>query len=190
MNLPTSKSMDGVIGIRDFRGELIRAFTDKGWIYHSEVCIWKDPVTAMQRTKALGLLHKTIRKDSSMARQGLPGFVEFETPNKDNPDRNGIHPGETLQRESAREHKDERHICPLQLPIIERAINLWTNPGDLVFSPFAGIGSEGVVALKLKRRFLGAELKRSYWEQARLNLMTAKTASDERELLTEECFAK
>lgn len=229
MNLPSSKSMHGEIGIRDFRGELIRAFTDADWIYHSEVCIWKDPVTAMQRTKALGLLHKTIRKDSSMSRQGLPdylvvmrkpgenperiahtpetfpvelwqryaspvwatsrgeidGFVEFETPNRDNPDKNGIYPGDTLQKESAREHNDERHICPLQLPIIERAINLWSNPGDVVFSPFAGIGSEGFVALKQGRRFIGSELKRSYFDQARLNLKTAETAATETELFPE-----
>lgn len=228
MNLPTSKATNGVIGLRDFRGELIRGFAKEGWIYHSEVCIWKDPVTAMQRTKALGLLHKTIRKDSSMSRQGLPdylvvmrkpgenpqriphtpetfpvelwqryaspvwattreevdGFLEFENPNKDNPDKDGIAPGETLQRKSAREHKDERHICPLQLPVIERAINLWTNKGDLVFSPFAGIGSEGYMALRLGRKFVGAELKRSYWDQARLNLMNASQALTETDLFS------
>lgn len=229
MNLPSSKAKDGVIGIRDFRGELIRAFKDEGWVYHSEVCIWKDPVTAMQRTKAIGLLHKTIRKDSSMSRQGLPdylvvmrkpgenperiahthddfpvemwqryaspvwattrgeieGFIEFETPNRDNPDRGGIYPGDTLQKESAREHNDERHIAPLQLPIIERAIKLWSNPGDLVFSPFAGIGSEGHVALKLGRKFVGAELKQSYFKQAKLNLMSAAYATEEKDLFAE-----
>ena len=230
MNQPSSKATHGVIGIRDFRGELIRAFTSKGWIYHSEVCIWKDPVTAMQRTKALGLLHKTIRKDSSMSRQGLPdylvvmrkpgenperightpeefpvalwqryaspvwattkgeydGFLDWENPNKDNPDKDGIAPGDTLQRTSARDHKDERHICPLQLPVIERAINLWTNKGDLVFSPFAGIGSEGHVALRLGRKFVGAELKQSYWNQARLNLANAQAALTDGELFTAE----
>lgn len=234
MNLPTSKARDNVIGLTDFRGTLIRAFVDAGWVYHSEVCIWKDPVTSMQRTKALGLLHKTIRKDSAMSRQGLPdylvvvrkpgdnpqriahtpeqfpvelwqryaspvwattrgeidGFVEFESPNKDNPDKNGIAPGDTLQRESAREHNDERHIAPLQLPIIERAINLWTNPGDLVFSPFAGIGSEGFVALKLDRRFIGSELKQSYFNQARLNLQSAENACAEVELFPELTGAK
>lgn len=116
----------------------------------------------------------------------IEGFIEFETPSKENPDKGGIHPSDTLQGRSAREHKDERHICPLQLPIIERAINLWTNPGDLVFSPFAGIGSEGYVALKLKRRFLGVELKRSYWDQAKANLASAESLAVEQDLFSNE----
>lgn len=191
MNLPTSKVRDGVIGLTDFRGILIRAFQDAGWIYHSEVVIWKDPVTAMQRTKALGLLHKQLKKDSAMSRQGIPDYlVTFRKPG-DNPERVAhtnesfpvsvwqryaspvwmdINPSRTLQATSAREDKDEKHICPLQLDVIERAIELWTNPGDVVLSPFAGIGSEGHVALSNGRQFLGIELKESYFKQACANL--------------------
>lgn len=194
MNLPTSKTRDGVIGITDFRGTLIRAFVDAGWIFHSEVVIWKDPVTAMQRTKALGLLHKQLKKDSCMSRQGIPDYLVTMRRPGDNPERvehtnesfpvsvwqnyaspvwMDIRPSGTLQHRSAREHADERHICPLQLEVIRRALLLWTNPGDLVFSPFAGIGSEGHVALETGRRFLGIELKKSYWEQAWKNLEIA-----------------
>lgn len=196
MNLQTSKFRDGVIGLHDFRGEMIRLFVDAGWIYHSEVCIWKDPVTAMQRTKALGLLHKTIRKDSSMSRQGIPDYlVTMRKPGENadyishtheefpverwqryaSPVWMDIRQTRTLQFRSARESDDERHICPLQLDVIERAIELWSNPGDVVLSPFAGIGSEGVVALNLGRRFVGIELKRSYWELAKSNLESRQT---------------
>ena len=195
MNLPTSKARDGYIGITDFRGELIRAFVDVGWIYHSEVCIWKDPVTAMQRTKALGLLHKQIKKDSAMSRQGIADYLVTMRKPGDNPEPvthtnemfpvslwqryaspvwMDINPSDTLQKESAREDDDERHICPLQLQVIERALELWTNPGDTVLSPFAGIGSEGHVALKMGRRFVGAELKGSYFKQAAANLDVAR----------------
>lgn len=190
MNLPTSKERDGYIGIRDFRGELIRFFQEIGFIYHSEVVIWKDPVTAMQRTKALGLLHKQLKKDSCMSRQGIPDYlVTFRKPG-DNPERvthtnesfpvslwqryaspvwMDINPSNTLQRESAREERDERHICPLQLEVIERAIDLWTNPGDVVLTPFLGIGSEAYVALKKGRKAIGVELKESYFRQAVAN---------------------
>jgi len=195
MNLPTTKAFHGYIGIQDFRGMLIKRFQDVGFIYHSEVVIWKDPVTAMQRTKALGLLHKTIRKDSSMSRQGIPDYLVTMRKPGNNPEPVShtaeefpvslwqryaspvwmdINPTKTLQHRSARADEDERHICPLQLEVIERAIELWTNPGDLVLSPFAGIGSEGVVALENGRRFVGAELKRSYWEQACKNLNVSK----------------
>jgi DNA modification methylase len=191
MNLPTSKVRDGHIGIRDFRGEIIRAFEEVGFIYHSEVCIWKDPVTAMQRTKALGLLHKQIKKDSCMSRQGVPDYLVTMRKPGDNPKRvtntnesfpvqlwqqyaspvwMDINPSDTLQYRSAREHNDERHICPLQLEVIRRAVKLWSNPGDVVWSPFAGIGSEGFVALEMGRKFLGSELKRSYYQQACRNL--------------------
>lgn len=190
MNLPTSKQKDGFIGITDFRGILIRAFVEAGWIYHSEVCIWKDPVTAMQRTKALGLLHKQIRKDSCMSRQGIPDFLVTMRKPGENPERvphgddlpvslwqqyaspvwMDINPSDTLNRTSAREEEDERHICPLQLEVIQRAMHLWSKEGDLVLSPFAGIGSEGYVALKMGRRFVGCELKRSYFTQACENL--------------------
>ena len=191
MNLQTSKFRDGVIGIHDFRGELVRMFAAEGWIFHSEVCIWKDPVTAMQRTKALGLLHKTIRKDSSMSRQGIPDYLVTMRKPGDNaepishthdsfpvdkwqryasPVWMDVNPTRTLQFKTARESDDERHICPLQLEVIRRGIQLWTNPGDIVLSPFMGIGSEGFVALELSRKFVGVELKKSYYEQATRNL--------------------
>lgn len=195
MLLPTSKTRDGYIGLADFRGDLIRAFCAAGWIFHSEVTIWKDPVTAMQRTKALGLLHKQLKKDSCMSRQGIPDYLVVLRKPGDNPERVAhtaedfpvekwqrwaspvwmdIDPSRTLQKASAREEKDERHICPLQLDVIERALELWSNPGDVVLSPFAGIGSEGYTALQMGRRFVGVELKRSYYEQARANLAAAK----------------
>jgi DNA modification methylase len=194
MNLPTSKTRDGFIGIRDFRGELIKLFQDAGFIYHSEVVIWKDPVTAMQRTKALGLLHKTIRKDSAMSRQGIPDYLVTMRKPGDNvipishnhesfpvqlwqqyasPVWMDINPSDTLQFRTARENDDERHICPLQLQVIERAIHLWSKENDLVFSPFTGIGSEGYVALKLGRKFIGCELKKSYFDLAKRNLRNA-----------------
>jgi DNA modification methylase len=197
MLLPTSKVMDGVIGLHDFRGELIRRFTDHGFIHHSEVVIWKDPVTAMQRTKALGLLHKTVRMNSSMARQGIPDYlITMRAPGDPvnrvmhddypvdkwqkiaSPVWGDIDQSDTLQYRSAREHNDERHICPLQLEVIRRGIELWTNPGDTVLSPFAGIGSEGVVALEMGRKFIGVELKGSYFDQARMNLDQATAQSD------------
>lgn len=199
MDLPTSKSRDGFIGLTDFRGDLIRIFIDAGWILHSQVCIWKDPVTAMQRTKALGLLHKQIKKDSCMSRQGIPDYLVTVRKPGDNPERVShtnetfpvqkwqqyaspvwmdIDPSDTLQYRSARENDDERHICPLQLGVIRRAMELWTNPGDRVLSPFAGIGSEGVVALEMERRFVGVELKRSYYEQATRNLAAARRQQD------------
>jgi DNA modification methylase len=186
MNLPTSKERDGFIGIDDFRGDLIRLFQENGFIYHSEVCIWKDPVTAMQRTKALGLLHKQIKKDSSMSRQGIPDYLVTMRKPGANPEPithtnesfpvdvwqryaspvwMDINPSDTLQRESAREENDERHICPLQLSVIRRAVNLWTNPGDIVLSPFGGIGSEPYVALESGRKAVAIELKDSYYNQ-------------------------
>ena len=191
MLMPTTIQRDGYIGLRDFRGDIIRAYQAEGFIFHSEVVIWKDPVTAMQRTKALGLLHKTIRKDSSMSRQGIPDYLVTMRKPGDNaepiahtkeefpvslwqrfasPVWMDINPSNTLQYRSAREHDDERHICPLQLEVIRRAMMLWTNPGDLVLSPFTGIGSEGYVALTEGRSFVGAELKASYYRQACANL--------------------
>ena len=204
MNLPTSKSRDGFIGIKDFRGDLIRVFQDAGFIFHSEVCIWKDPVIAMQRTKALGLLHRQIVKDSCMSRQGIPDYlVTMRKPGDNQEPVSGeltyfagdkstfeskgrlsidiwqryaspvwmdINPSNTLQKESARDEKDERHICPLQLDVIERALQLWSNPGDTILSPFAGIGSEIYQAVKMDRRGIGIELKESYYTQAVKNL--------------------
>lgn len=194
MNLPTSKERDGYIGIRDFRGELIKFFQDIGFIYHSEVVIWKDPVTAMQRTKALGLLHKQLKKDSCMSRQGIPDYLVTMRKPGDNPERvthtnesfpvsmwqryaspvwMDINPNDTLQYKSARENKDERHICPLQLPVIQRGIELWTNPGDIVLTPFMGIGSEVYTAVKMGRHGVGVELKDSYYRQAVANVKNA-----------------
>jgi hypothetical protein len=194
MNLPTTKMRQGFIGLRDFRGDLIRAFQDAGFIYHSEVCIWKDPVVAMQRTKALGLLHKTIRENSSMSRMGLPDYVVTMRKPGDcevrvthgedlpvmmwqkyaSPIWDDINQGRTLNKLPARDENDEKHMCPLQLDVIERCIHLWTNPGDLVASPFTGIGSEGYCAVKMGRRFVGAELKPQYWELAVQNIQDAK----------------
>ena len=199
MLLPSSKVKHGVIGLRDFRGELIRAFEDRGFVHHSEVVIWKDPVTAMQRTKALGLLHKTVRENASMSRQGIPDYLITMRAPGDPVDRvkhdaksypvdkwqrvaspvwMDIDPNDTLQYRSAREHDDERHICPLQLEVIRRGIELWTNPGDTVLSPFAGIGSEGYVALELGRKYIGVELKESYYKQAVANLNAAHDQGD------------
>jgi len=198
MQLTTSKANDGFIGIRDFRGDLIRMFQDKGWIYHSEVCIWKDPVVAMQRTKALGLLHKTIKKDSSMSRQGLADYLivmrkpgQNVVPISHTPEQFpvdmwqryaspvwfDINQTRTLNYREAREEDDVKHICPLQLDVIERALELWSAPNDLVFSPFLGVGSEGYCSVKMGRRFIGSELKPSYFDQAVKNLADAKRSN-------------
>ena len=195
MLLPTSKERDGYIGLKDFRGDLIRAFQKHGFIFASEVVIWKNPVTAMQRTKALGLLHKTVRNNASMSRQGIPDYlVTVRAPGeptdkvKHDPESYpvskwqevaspvwmDINPSETLQYRSARDNNDERHICPLQLEVIRRGIDLWSNPGDVVLSPFAGIGSEGYVSLQMGRKFIGVELKDSYYRQATKNLTNYK----------------
>jgi len=222
MNLPTSKQRDGFIGISDFRGEIIRAFIDAGFIYHSEVVIWKDPVVAMQRTKAVGLLHKTIEKDSSMSRMGLPDYlVMFRKPGinpepisgklrleeyagTDAPDVakdafNGeidrwnsiniwqryaspvwmdINQSNTLQYRNARDNDDERHICPLQLDVISRGLQLWSNPGDTVLSPFGGIGSEGFMAVKMHRKPILFELKDSYFSMQKQNMERAIVERD------------
>lgn len=195
MNLPLTKERDGVIGIRDFRGILIKLFQDAGFIFHSEVCIWKDPVTAMQRTKAIGLLYKQLRKDSTISRQGIPDYLVTMRKGGENIERvtkthasfpvglwqkyaspvwMDIDQSNTLNRAEAREEADERHICPLQLDVIERGIRLWSNPGDTILSPFMGIGSEGYQSLKMGRRFVGAELKESYWKVAVKNLKQAE----------------
>lgn len=190
MDLPLSKERDGIIGIRDFRGELIKVFENAGFVLHSQVCIWKDPVTAMQRTKAIGLLHKQIKKDSCMSRQGIPDYLVTMRKPGENPEPvthtnetfpvavwqryaspvwMDINPSDTLQASSAREEKDERHICPLQLGVIRRALNLWTNRNDIVLTPFLGIGSEAVVSIEMGRRAIGCELKTSYYNQAVAN---------------------
>lgn len=197
MNIPTLKSKDGFIGIDDFRGDIIRAFQEQGFIYHSEICIWKDPVIAMQRTKALGLLHKQIKKDSTQCRQGIPDYlVVMRKPGENiekvthtnesfpvaewqkyaSPIWMDIKTNDTLQSKSAKDEKDERHICPLQLTVIRRAIDLWTNPDDVVLTPFLGIGSEAYVALENGRRAIGIELKESYFNQAVKNCKMATQA--------------
>lgn len=194
MDLPMMKERDGVIGLKDFPAIIRQVFQDCGFIYHSRVTIWKNPVTEMQRTKALGLLHKQIRKDSTMCRQGIPDYILTMRKPGENPEHVAhthesfpvevwqnyaspvwmdIKQSDTLQKKSARAEKDERHICPLQLDVIQRCIELWTNPGDIVLDPFAGIGSVPYVALKLNRRGIGIELKESYYEQAKANLNIA-----------------
>ena len=198
MDMPASKERDGYIGLKDFPGDLIRAFQRHGFVFHSKATIWKDPVTAMTRTKALGLLHKSIRERSEMTRMGIPDYlITMRAPGEADehvthtaeefpvevwqkvasPVWMDINPSDTLQFMSAREHDDERHICPLQLDVIRRGVMLWTNPGDIVLSPFMGIGSEGYVAVQMGRRFVGVELKASYFAQARANLAAAKTST-------------
>ena len=195
MDLPMMKSRDGVIGLKDFPAMIRQIFEDAGFVYHSKVTIWKNPVTEMQRTKALGLLWKQIRKDSSMNRQGIPDYIITMRKPTDNPEKIShteesfpcdvwqkyaspvwmdINQSNTLQKKSARAEKDEKHICPLQLDVIQRCIELWSNPGDIVFDPFAGIGSVPYMALKLGRRGLGIELKESYYNQAVLNCQNAE----------------
>lgn len=205
MNLPASKEKDGFIGIKDFRGDVIRWMQSLGFIYHSEVCIWKNPVTAMQRTKALGLLHKQIKKDSSMSRNGIPDYlVTFRKPGE-NPEPVShtdetypvskwqnvaspiwdeypspvwwdINQSDTLNGKLAREDSDERHVCPLQLSVIERGIELWSNPGDVVLDPFNGIGSTGYKALLMGRKYVGVELKESYYNLSIKNLDMAENS--------------
>lgn len=194
MDLPLMKERDGVIGLKDFPAIIRKIFEDCGFIYHSKVTIWKNPVTEMQRTKALGLLHKQIRKDSTMNRQGIPDYIVTMRKPGENPERVShthetfpvdvwqnyaspvwmdIRQSDTLQKKSAREDKDERHICPLQLKVIQRCIELWTNPNDIVLDPFAGIGSVPYTAVKMGRRGIGVELKESYYNQAVNNLEIA-----------------
>jgi len=195
MNLPAMKERDGFIGVKDFRGDVIRWMQACGFIFHSEVCIWKNPVVEMQRTKALGLLHKQIKKDSAMNRQGIPDYILTMRKPGDNPERvthtdesfpcdvwqqyaspvwMDIRQSDTLQKNSAREEKDERHICPLQLEVIRRCIELWTNPGDIVLEPFGGIGSVPYVARTLGRRAIACELKESYYRQMVANVENAE----------------
>lgn len=234
MQLPQSKVSHGHIGMRDFRGEIIRAWEDGGWIFHSEVCIWKDPVTAQQRTKSIRLLHKQVLKDSAMSGQGLADYiVTFRKPG-DNPDPidgpflafhgegldlspeayaaqlaqwadsarapwpfetwrsiliwqryaspvwMDIRQTRTLQHRGGRDAKDEQHISPLQLDVIERCIDLWSAPDEVVLTPFLGIGSEVFSAVQMGRRGVGIELKPSYFAQAVRNL-----AEPEKALTTE-----
>lgn len=190
-DLPTRKSKDGVIGLKAFSDQVRQLHEAAGFIFHCRITVDRDPVVEMQRTKALGLLYKQLQKDSAMSRTGLPDYVLVFRKGGDNPEPIGHRPadfpvslwqqwaspiwreirqGNVLNVKAARSEADERHVCPLQLDLIERAITLWSNPGDTVLSPFAGIGSEGYVALKLKRRFVGAELKPEYYARACKNL--------------------
>lgn len=217
MQLPTSKTRDGFIGMRDFRGEVVRAFQEEGWHYASEVCVWKDPVVAQQRTKSIRLLHKQVTKDGCISGQGLADYIlTFRKPGVNDDPVSGlfeyyigegnapepiesrlgrqseadakkwhsievwqryaspvwtdISQSRTLQYRGGRDDKDEQHISPLQLDVIERCIHLWSNPGDIVFTPFLGIGSEVYGAVELGRKGMGIELKPSYFKQAVKNL--------------------
>lgn len=190
-DLPMTKWKDGAIGIKDFSGDIIRIHQDAGWILHSRRTIWRCPVTEMTRTKHVGLLYKQLQKDSAKSRGGMPDYLlTFVKPGENaepiahtpkefsldqwqewaSPVWMTVDQSNVLNVKMAREEKDERHLCPLQIDVIERAIVLWSNPGDVVLSPFAGIGSEGYVSLKLGRKFVGTELKESYWRQACANL--------------------
>lgn len=191
-DLPLAKWKDGVIGKRDFSGLLIKMFEDAGFVYHSRITIWKDPVVEMQRTKALGLLYKQLKKDSTMSRVGQADYLlvfrkkgENAIPVTQNvsvdlwqqwasPVWMDINQTKTLQKQSARDHKDEKHICPLQLDVIERAVLLWSNEGDTIFTPFAGIGSELYQSILCARKAYGIELKSSYYNQALKNCKTAE----------------
>ena len=222
MQLPTSKTRNGFIGMRDFRGEVIRAFEKAGWYFHSEVCIWKDPVIAQQRTKSIRLLHKQMEKDSTISGQGLADYiVTFRKPGENeervagkleyyigegnapepiesrlkrqsreeaekwysievwqryaSPVWTDINQSRTLQYRGGRAEKDEQHVSPLQLDVIERCIHLWSNPDDVVFTPFMGIGSEVYGAVELGRKGLGIELKPTYFHQAVKNLSELKS---------------
>jgi DNA modification methylase len=199
VDLLSTKWKHGKIQFQDFSGEIIRAFWKRGFLFHSRICIWKSPVTEMQRTKAHGLLYKTLKADSCDSRVGCADYLLVFRKPGENPRPVIKHPesfpvsvwqeyaspvwmtvdqGRVLNGEGAREHQDERHICPLQLDVIERAVILWSNPGDLVYSPFAGIGSEGYESLKLGRRFVGSELKKSYFDQACTHLRNAKSQTE------------
>jgi hypothetical protein len=191
IDLPIQKGREGFIGLRDFSNMIRLAFEDVGFIYHSRITIWKDPVIEMQRTKALGLLHKQVKKDSTMTRVGLPDYVlvfrkdgERNNPVKckipvdlwqkyASPVWLDINYSDTLQFRTARDNHDEKHICPLQIPTIERLITLYSNENETVFSPFAGIGSEIYQAVKMNRKGIGIELKESYFEVACKNLERA-----------------
>lgn len=193
MDLPIQKGKEGYIGLRDFSGMILKSFEDEGFIYHSRVTIWKDPVVEMQRTKALGLLHKQVKKDSTMSRVGIPDYVMIFRKDGDridpvtntelpvdlwqkyaSPVWMDINYGNTLNGfRNAREDNDEKHICPLQLDTIERLIHLYSNKGDTVFTPFMGIGSEVYQAVKMGRKGIGFELKESYFDMAKSNIQSA-----------------
>jgi DNA modification methylase len=208
-DIPTTKSKDGVIGLFDLPAVIREVHQDCGWDYHSRVTIWKDPVVEMQRTKAHGLLYKTFRTDATRCRVGMPDYMLMfrkpvdgstsKTPEPVAHDPNRypvtmwqemaspvwmtINQTNVLNVKVAREDKDERHLCPLQLDVIERCLDLYSNPNELVYSPFMGIGSEGVVSLRHGRRFIGTELKAAYFRQAAKNLKDAEALGPANDLL-------
>jgi DNA modification methylase len=215
MDIPSMKERDGVIGVKDFSGDIIRAFQRAGFVYHSRTLIWKDPLIEATRTKAIGLMHKQLCKDSTMSRCGLPDYLlAFRKPGQnplpvehpdglteyhgaDDPGEHGVKRSHniwrayaspvwmdvrqtnTLNFREAREEKDEKHVCPLQLDTIARAVTLWSNSGEVVLTPFAGVGSEAYGAVKLGRRGIGIELKPSYYKQAVKNLMTLENKKEQ-----------
>lgn len=219
IDIPAMKERDGYIGLKDFPGEIIRLFAECGMIYHSRHIIWKDPLIEATRTKALGLMHKQLCKDSSMSRAGLPDYLltfrqhgENATPishpdglakycGGEDPGGSGVGRSHniwrayaspvwmdirqtlTLNKEEAREENDEKHICPLQLDVIERACVLWSNPGETVLTPFMGVGSECYGALLNGRRAIGIELKTAYYNQAVRNLASVEHDLEQRELI-------
>lgn len=198
-DIPTTASRDGVIGLYDFPALVRQVHEDAGWVYHSRVTIWKDPVVEMQRTKAHGLLYKSFRTDGTRCRVGMPDYclvfrkpvtgATSKTPEPVTHDPDVYPVGtwqelaspvwmtvdqtDTLNAKIARDDEAERHVCPLQLDVIDRALTLYSNPNDLVYSPFMGVGSEGYQSLKAGRRFVGTELKPSYFHQARKYLTEA-----------------
>lgn len=202
MDLPIQKGKEGYIGLRDFSGTVLRLMLNAGFIYHSRVTIWKNPVTEMQRTKALGLLHKQVKKDATMSRVGIPDYLMvFRKPGENkNPVRCSIDVdtwqqyaspvwmdidyGDTLNVRAGRDENDEKHICPLQLPTIRRALTLWTNEGDTVFTPFLGIGSEVEQSIRMKRKGIGIELKGSYFAESIKNCASAYAAVNQKPLFT------
>ena len=198
-DLPSRKGRDGFIGLHDFSGDLIQAHQSAGFVYHARCTIWKDPVVEMQRTKALGLLYKQIKKDSAMSRVGMPDYMLFFRKDEPNPRPITHQPedlpvemwqelaspvwmtvrqGHVLNGRMARGEEDEKHICPLQLDVIERCLTLYSNPGDLILDPFNGIGSTGFQALKMGRKYLGVELKPEYARQAAKFLAEAEASQD------------
>ena len=217
MDLPIMKEKEGFIGLKDFPGELLRLFEKAGFVFHSRVTIWKDPLIEATRTKALGLLHKQLVKDSYICRQGCAdylitvrkrgvneepiahpqGLTEYYGKNEPqlpksnikyshtvwqryaSPVWSDIRQTYTLNTQGAKDQNDEKHICPLQLDVIARGITLWSNKGDIVLSPFGGIASEGYQAIKMGRKFIGIELKDSYYNQAVLNLKKASELTED-----------
>jgi len=200
VDVPKMKERDGVIGLKDFPGENIRLFENEGFIYHSRVTIWKSPVIEMVRTNALGLLHKQLRKDSAMSRMGLPDYIIVMRKPGENPNPIShtmedypvdkwqkvaepvwmeIDQSNTLNAAAARDEKDERHIVPLQLDTIENCIELYSNEGDIVLDPFAGIASTLYQAIKMGRKGVGIELKDSYYEQGVKNCKKAELENNQ-----------